>query len=144
MGIVFDLGHFKSEVSKPDIPDTSISRLFDINIDLLWFLIPMPIFRPWFERHFLDSIPWEIEKNLSRLASQWTDKINAAIRNIQMETEKTVRDQISTVESLLSQAPSESGGIKSGLEEIETLRGAFIERLQPVQRRPSPFRNGPY
>jgi hypothetical protein len=79
----------------------------------------MPIFRRSFEKHFLSMVPWEIEKNLSRLATQWSDGVNAAIRNIQVEAEKSVKDQISTVESLLSQAPSESEGIKSALEEID-------------------------
>ena len=118
LGISFDLGRFESEVSKPEMPDISISRLFDFNADLIWFLIPMRIFRPWFERHFLGMIPYEIEKNLSRLASQWTESINTAIRNIQLEAERSVRDQLATVESLLSQTRSEAGGIRSALDQI--------------------------
>ncbi len=79
----------------------------------------MPIFRRWFEKHFLGMVPWEIEKHLSRLATQWSGGVNTAIGDIQAEAEKSVKDQISTVESLLSQAPSDSEGIKSALEEID-------------------------
>ena len=28
------------------------------NTDLLWFVIPMAIFRPWAERHLLGRIPY--------------------------------------------------------------------------------------
>ena len=124
LGIHFSPGPIQSEVRKPSIPDTSISNLFMFNTDLLWFIIPMAIFRPWAEKHLLGRIPYEIEKNLSRLASQWTDGINAAIFGMQRETAKRVRDQIATVESLLSRTQSEAAGIRSAIEEITLLRSA--------------------
>jgi GTP-binding protein EngB required for normal cell division len=120
LGISFDLGQFKAEISRPEAPHISVSKLFDMDIDLLWFLIPMPVFRGSFEKHFLNRIPWEIEKNLSRLATQWSDGINAAIQSIEADAENSVRDQITTVEALLSQATSESDGIRSAMEEIES------------------------
>jgi hypothetical protein len=36
----------------------------------------MPVFRPLVRRHFLRRIPWEVEKNLSRVADQWADAGN--------------------------------------------------------------------
>jgi hypothetical protein len=66
-------------------------------------------------------IPYEIEKNLSRLASQWTEKINAAILQMQREAERHVRNQLLTVESLLSRTQSEAEGIKMSLSEVESL-----------------------
>jgi hypothetical protein len=86
LGIRFSPGPLQSEVKKPSVPDTSISNLFMFNTDLLSFIIPMAIFRPWAEKHLMGRIPYEIEKNLSRLASQWTDGINAAIFGMQRET----------------------------------------------------------
>ena len=119
LGIRFTPGYFASEVKKPSTPDISIGSLFLFNTDLLWFIIPMAIFRSLVEKHFLGMIPYEVEKNLSRLASQWTEGINAAIRSIQTEAERSVRDQIATVESLLSRSQSEAEGIQSDLAEIE-------------------------
>ncbi len=125
LGIHFNPGLFESEVRKPPVPDVAIGNLFVFNTDLLWFIIPMRIFRSWAVRHFLKRIPYEIEKNLSRLASQWTEGVNAAILRMQREAEKSVRDQISTVESLLSRTQSEAGGIRDALNEIESLKATI-------------------
>jgi hypothetical protein len=61
-----------------------------------------------------------IGKNAT-VASQWTERINAAIQTIQREAEKSIREQVSTVESLLSRTQSEVEGIRSAIVEIESL-----------------------
>jgi hypothetical protein len=112
---------FDIKLRKPAAPDIRISNLFMFNTDLLWFIIPMSVFRPWADRHFLKRIPDEVAKNLSRVASQWTERINAAIQTIQREAEKSIREQISTVESLLSRTQSEVEEIRSAIAEIEAM-----------------------
>lgn len=62
---------WKIDVAEPDSPDISFTKTFDIHLDLIWFLIPMFIFRRIFERHFMKGVPKEVEINLSRLAYQW-------------------------------------------------------------------------
>ncbi|HEX5037452.1 MAG TPA: dynamin family protein, partial [bacterium] len=66
-------------LKEPEAPNVAIFHVFDTQIDLVWFLIPMSLFQPLIHRHFLKRIPNEVEKNLSRLAAQWTDAINAVI-----------------------------------------------------------------
>jgi GTP-binding protein EngB required for normal cell division len=125
LGIRFQVDPFEGTLQKPAFPDIAISNLFMFNTDLLWFVIPMSIFRSWADTHFLKQIPYEVEKNLSRLASQWTEKINAAILKMQRDAERYVRDQISTVESLLARTQSEAEGIRMNLSEIESFRCAM-------------------
>jgi GTP-binding protein EngB required for normal cell division len=122
LGMRFQVEPFAIDLQKPSSPHVSISNPFMFNTDLLWFVIPMSIFRGWAKRHFLDRIPYEIEKNLSRLASQWTESINAAILKMQRDAERHVRDQISTVESMLSRTQSESEEIRVSLLEVESFR----------------------
>jgi hypothetical protein len=55
------------------------------------------------------------------VASQWTERINAAIQTIQKEGERSIHEQIPTVESLLSRTQSEVEGIRSAIVEIESL-----------------------
>jgi GTP-binding protein EngB required for normal cell division len=124
LGMKFRIEPFEIAVKKPSSPDVAISNLFMFNTDLLWFVIPMTIFRSWANKHFVNRIPYETEKNLSRLASQWTDRINDAILKMQRDAEQQVRDQISTVESLLSRAPSDAEGIRQRLSEVESFRWA--------------------
>jgi GTP-binding protein EngB required for normal cell division len=121
LGTHFTVEPFDIELRKPAAPDIRISNLFMFNTDLLWFIIPMSVFRSWADRHFLKRIPDEVVKNLSRVASQWTERINAAIQTIQREAEKSIREQISTVESLLSSTQSEVEGIRCAIVEIESM-----------------------
>ena len=122
LGTRFSVEPFEIELQKPNIPDIAISNLFMFNTDLLWFVIPMRLFRSWADRHFLNRIPYETEKNLSRLASQWTEGINGAMLKMQRDAEKDVRDQILTIESLLSRTQSESEGIRESLAKVELLK----------------------
>jgi len=125
LGIRFPVEPYEVEVGKIDIPHAPTGTLFMFNTDLLWFIIPMAIFRPLVKRHFLNRIPDEVTKSLSRLASTWTEAINAAIVKMQRDGERSVRDQISTVESLLSRTQSETEDIKMALAEVETLGEAI-------------------
>jgi small GTP-binding protein len=128
LNIRFTVEPFDIEAKRPAAPQIGISNLFMFNLDLFWFVIPMSLFRPLVERHFFGRIAWEVEKNLSRLASQWTAGINSAILQMQREAERSVRDQISTVESLLSRTQSEAEGIKASLSEIESYGSAVLAR----------------
>jgi GTP-binding protein EngB required for normal cell division len=126
LGTRFSVEPFEIELQKPNIPDIAISNLFMFNTDLLWFVIPMRLFRSWADRHFLNRIPYETEKNLSRLASQWTEGINGAMLKMQRDAEKDVRDQILTIESLLSRTQSESEGIRESLAKVELLKNMVL------------------
>lgn len=121
LGTRFTVEPFDIELRKPVAPDIRLGTLFMFHTDLLWFIIPMSVFRSWADKHFLKRIPDEVEKNLARVASQWTERINAAIQTIQREAEKSIREQILTVESLLSSTESEVEGIRSAIAEIESL-----------------------
>ncbi len=79
LGIRFEGARFDPQVEEPAHPDVRLSPTFDTYFELLWFLIPMTVFRPLVRRHFLRRIPWEVEKNLSRVAGQWADAVGASI-----------------------------------------------------------------
>jgi hypothetical protein len=118
LGMKFTPEPFDAEVRKPAAPPISIGNLYMFSIDLLWFLIPMTIFRPWIEKRLLRRVPLEVEKNLSRLASQWTDAINSSIEKIEKQAISAVQGQIATVESMLSRSHSEAGDLRSALESL--------------------------
>jgi GTP-binding protein EngB required for normal cell division len=125
LGMRFSSEPFAIEIEKPAAPDIAISNLFMFNTDLLWFVIPMWLFRSWANRHFIKMIPYETEKNLSRLASQWTEGINAAILKMQRDAEKSVREQIHTIESQLERTQSDSEEIRKALSETELLKNTI-------------------
>jgi len=86
LDITFETGKKKIGLKALPPPDVSVSWAFDSNIDLLWFLFPMVLLKPAFEKYFLRHIEHEVEKNLYRLISQLTEKINNVILSMRDET----------------------------------------------------------
>jgi len=110
---------WRIDVAEPQQPDVWTVRTFDQHLDLLWFLIPMFVFRLLVERHFLNQIPREVMVNLSRLAAQWEKLINRAIEEMKEQALKYVRDELATIESLLSGAHDQTEEIKRTIKELE-------------------------
>ena len=124
LGIQLPDTEWKIEVAQPEKPDIKILSSFDVHWDLIWFLIPMFIFRGIFERHFLKEIPWATEVNLSRLAAQWETRINRAIDEMRKQTLAYIRDELSTIDALLSKSQGSTGEIN---ELVSKLKGYNID-----------------
>ncbi|HDQ03085.1 MAG TPA: hypothetical protein ENN23_00700 [Deltaproteobacteria bacterium] len=100
------------EPPQPDQPDIAFTKSFDIHLDLIWFLIPMFIFRKLFERHFIKGLHREVEINISRLAYQWEKRINYAIDSMRNQAITYVQKEITTIEGLLSQTKGKTEEIR--------------------------------
>jgi GTP-binding protein EngB required for normal cell division len=111
LGIKLAETDWKIEVTEPDKPDIGVLYTFDFKLDLLWFLIPMFIFRRFFEQHFLKAIPWVTEVNISRLITQRETRINKAIDGMRKQAEDYIKDELSTIDALLSQPRGTTGEI---------------------------------
>jgi len=107
------------EVVEPEYPDIKVLFAFDIHLDLIWFLIPMVIFRGLFEKHFLKGIPWAVEINLSRLAAQWEARINKAIDEIRKQANQYIKEEISTIDALLSKTHGRTDEIRELIIELQ-------------------------
>jgi hypothetical protein len=79
----------------------------------------MSIFRPLFERHYLNEIPNEVFVNLSRLAAQWEDRINKGIDGMKKQTLRYVQDELATIEALLSRAHGQTEEIRRTIDELK-------------------------
>ena len=127
LGLRLAEADWKIEVAEPHQPDIKIGRTFDFHFSLIWFLIPMFIFRPLFERHYLNEVPNGVFVNLSRLAAQWEDRINKAIEGMKKQALKYVQDEPATYESLLSRSHGQTEEIRQRIEELkEQLERAAI------------------
>lgn len=119
LGIRLAEAEWKIEVTEPHQPDIKTSRTFDFHLDLLWFLIPMFIFRPLFERHFLNQVPDEVVINLSRLAAQWEERINKTIAGMKKQALAYVQEELATIESLLARAQGQTDEIRRTMDELK-------------------------
>jgi GTP-binding protein EngB required for normal cell division len=118
LGLRLAEAEWKIEVTEPSQPDIRISRTFDFHLNLFWFLIPMFIFRPLFERHYLNQVPNIVVVNLSRLAAQWEDRINKAIDEMKKQSLEYVQDELATIESLLSKAHGQTDEIRWTMDKL--------------------------
>lgn len=122
LGIRLPDADWKIEVAEPEHPDIRVLYAFDIHWDLIWFLIPMVVFRPLFERHFTREVSWAVEVNLSRLAAQWETRINRAIETMKNQALAYIEEELATIDALLSDTHGRTG-------ELEELIG----RLRAMQ-----------
>ncbi|MGB9628837.1 MAG: hypothetical protein ACPL6D_09255, partial [Thermodesulfobacteriota bacterium] len=81
--------------------------------------IPMFLFRPLFEKHYLNQVPNIVVVNLSRLAAQWENRINKAIEEMKKQALKYVQDELATIESLLFKAHRQTDEIRQTMEKLK-------------------------
>ena len=123
LGIRFEGARFDPQVEEPAHPDVRLSPTFDTYFELIWFLIPMPIFRPLVRRHFLRRIPWEVEKNLSRVAGQWADAMGASIDGLFRDATEFLGREVETIAGLVGEADAGNrlDEVRAALAELDGL-----------------------
>jgi GTP-binding protein EngB required for normal cell division len=126
LGIRFEGARFDPRVEEPAHPDVRLSPTFDTHFELLWFLIPMPVFRPLVRRHFVGRVPWEVEKNLSRVAGQWADAVGASIDGLFRDATAFLEREVETIAGLVGDADAGNRieGIRAALAELAALESA--------------------
>jgi hypothetical protein len=109
------------EVRTPDLTTVSIAirHTFMTHWDLLWWLLPMWLVGGLFRRHIMSLIPWEVEKNLVRLASDWTSATDSAIANLRKQAEAWADNEVTTLSKLLTQRQDESPSFSKAISQIE-------------------------
>lgn len=110
--------------NEPRSPDVRVGRVFDRNWELLSPVAPVWLVKPLVKRHFAGKVPYMVEKNLSRLASQWAESGNAAIEQAGSEAERRLDDLIRTVERLVTTGGGTAPQIRTDLERIRQIAPA--------------------
>ena len=119
--MTFSGANFDGAIRHPERPDVRVSRVFDIPFEILWFVIPMRIFRPLVNRHFVRRIPWEVEKNLHRLAAQWSQAIAVSIDGLAHQAQDFMREELATIERLVATALDQRPAIEQALAMLDSL-----------------------
>jgi hypothetical protein len=119
LGVKLNSPEWVLEVSEPSHPDVAFTKVFDFHFDLLWFLFPMFIFRGLFEKHFLNSLPRVAEIHVSRLAYQWEVIINKTIDDIKNQALGYVQNELSTIDSLLSNVSGRTNAIREIMDDLQ-------------------------
>ncbi len=117
----FEGAEFQLEVRGPAEPDIRIGKVFETQWDLLWFLIPMRVFGPLATRHFMRLVPWETEKQLSRLANQWAETMEASLESLASKAAAFMREEMTALESMAASPEDRMVEIQTSLRSLEAM-----------------------
>ncbi|MBI4862358.1 MAG: dynamin family protein [Candidatus Riflebacteria bacterium] len=122
--VKFKGAQFTVKPMPPRQPDVHVGRIFDVPVQLLSFLVPMWLFRPMIVRHFRGALPWQVKKNLYRLASQWSDRLSHSIDDMAQQAIRFIKAEIDTIERLVSGTESRLAGLRLALDRLGTIMPA--------------------
>jgi GTP-binding protein EngB required for normal cell division len=121
LGVTLAPREFTLEVREPDAPPVDVAYAFDAAFTIVGWLLPLTLFRRPIERVLLRRTRYEVEKNLSRLASDWCDRVGIVIEELCRQTESIAREELETLERMLVQTVSDAPRLCEHIAELETL-----------------------
>lgn len=122
LGVPLRTAEMELPAQDPGAPDVRVGRIFDHNWELLCWLIPMAFVRGAVLKHFHRMVGELAFTNLSRLASQWADIVNASLLALEKESIRRLDGLIGTIEKLIASGGQEAPRIRDDIERLEGLR----------------------
>jgi hypothetical protein len=121
LGVTLAPREFTLEVRQPETPPVHVAYAFDAAFTTVAWLIPLTLFRRPIERVLLRKTGWEVEKNLSRLAADWRDRVGQVILELRQQTEVAAQRELESLDSILAQTVSDAPRVRRQIEELEAL-----------------------
>ena len=116
------------EVREPETPDIRVGKIFDRNWELLSPILPVVLIKGLVRRHFEGQASNKLFTNISRLVSQWEERVNSALLTMEKEAERRLDELVATVGHLIETGGSDRlPAIRQDLERIEALRGEIAD-----------------
>jgi hypothetical protein len=122
LGVPLRTTEIELHTEDPTSPDVRVGRVFDHNWELLSWLIPMALIQCVVLKHYHHKVEDLVFTNLSRLASQWEDIVNASLLALEKDSSRRLDDLIGTVEKLVASASQETPQIRDDIQRIDGLR----------------------
>jgi hypothetical protein len=115
------------DVVEPHTPNVRVGRVFDRNWEVLSPILPAFAIEAVVRRHFTRSIPYLVEQNLSRLATQWEESVTAALWGVDKEAKRRLDELMGTVERLVgSGSKRRTPQLRADFERIEAARRSMV------------------
>lgn len=116
------------EVREPEAPDIHVGKIFDRNWELLSPIVPVALIKGLVRHHFERQASYKLFTNISRLVSQWEERINSALLNMEKEAERRLDELVATVGHLIeTDGGDRLPAIRQDMERIEALRGEIAD-----------------
>jgi GTP-binding protein EngB required for normal cell division len=122
------------EVPEPAAPPVDVGYV-DAAFSLISPVIPMSIFRPAIERSLLRKSRWETGKNLSRLASNWRDRVAKGIAELTRQAEQQALNELAALEHTLAQTASKAPELKQVVDILEQFQNQLCPPVKVIDYR---------
>jgi uncharacterized protein involved in exopolysaccharide biosynthesis len=99
-----------------------VAFAFDAGFATAGWLIPLSLFRRPIERVLLRKARYEVEKNLSRLAVAWRDRVGIAISQLRQQAEEAAGNELAALEQMVAQNAPSVPRLREQIAEMESLR----------------------
>jgi hypothetical protein len=97
----------------------AVTQALMTNWELLWWMLPMGLVGGLFRRHVMGLVPWEVEKNLARLAGEWAGATAAAAADLRAQAAAWVDAELATLDRLLARRPGEAAALREALRRLK-------------------------
>jgi hypothetical protein len=122
LGVPLRTTEMELQTEDPNSPDVRVGRIFDHNWELLSWLIPMALVRGAVLKHYHRTVEELVFANLSRLASQWDDIVNASLLTLEKESMRRLDGLIGTIGKLIASAGQQAPLIREDIQRLDELR----------------------
>jgi hypothetical protein len=109
------------EVRRPQVAvvPVAVGQTFMTDWSLLWWMLPMWLVGGLLRRHALGRVPWEVEKNLTRLAGDWAGAVDAAVTDLRAQAVAWVDAELATLDRLLGERPIGATDFREALRGLD-------------------------
>jgi GTP-binding protein EngB required for normal cell division len=122
LGVPLRTTEMELQTEEPRSPDVRVGKIFDRNWELLSWLIPMALVQGTVLKHYRHKVENLVFTNLSRLASQWEDIVNASLLALEKESLRRLDGVIGTIGTLVASSAQQAPGIREEIQRLAELR----------------------
>lgn len=146
LGLHFSGATFAAEVEPPCFPRIRVDKTFDIPLDMAWFVVPMPVFRCLIYRRLRSQLPWEVEKNLIRLAGQWNEAAKRSIEGMSRQAQDFMDREAATVIDLATSGENKRERVMAAMARLDEIdsgeQGSLPARPMKAAEKGTPHTDG--
>jgi len=122
LGVPLRTTEMELHTEDPRSPDVRVGKIFDHSWELLSWLIPMALVQGAVLRHYHRKVEDLVFTNLSRLASQWENIVNASLLALEKESFRRLDGLTGTIEKLIASVGRQAPRIREDIERLARLR----------------------
>ena len=136
LGVALTPPEFSLDVEDPAAPPVDVAYALDPFLMAVGNLVPMTLFGALVRRVLQRKARWEVEKNISRLAAEWRDRVAAGINELTHQAEKQAMDELTALEQLAVNTFSKAPDLGEAIAELEQFQnrlraGAEADAMLP-------------